>query len=262
MNAEQGSVVFDRAADFYDATRGYPRGVAARVAARIAEAGGLGSTSRLLEVGVGTGRIALPLAACVGEVVGLDLSIPMLRNLVAKRGAEGVAVLRGDATRLPFPTACFDAVLGVHFFHLVPLWREALAEVARVLRPGAPLLLGADDPNDSWASLRNESEAVAKVEHVGVPRGRFFDFPLDEGWRPTGEPLQVAFTRRLRPRVYLERIEQRIWSHTWRMSDAEIARTVAALRPQLVAQYGDLDAEVDVPGGFSVRGWVAPSRAE
>ncbi len=259
MDVEQRSVVFDRAADFYDATRGYPPGVEARVAARIAEAGGLGAASRLLEVGVGTGRIALPLAACVGEVVGLDLSIPMLRNLIAKRGAERVWVLRGDAAQLPFPAAHFDAVLGVHFFHLVPRWREALAEVARVLRPGAPLLLGADDPNDSWASIRDENEAVSKVEHLGVPRGRFFDFPLDEGWRSAGEPRRVAFTRRLRPRLYLDRIEQRTWSHTWRMSDAQITDAVAALRPKLVAQYGDLDAEVEVPGGFSVQGWFAPN---
>jgi hypothetical protein len=94
-----------------------------------------------------------------------------------------------------------------------------------------------------------------------VPRGRFFDFPLDEGWRSAGEPLRVVFTRRLQPRVFLDRIEQRIWSHTWRMSDAEIARAVAALRPQLVAQFGDLDAEVEVSSGFSVQGWLAPSGA-
>jgi len=262
MNAEERSVVFDGAADFYDATRGYPPGVEQRVAARIAEAGGLGPSARLLEVGVGTGRIALPLAACVGEVVGLDLSMPMLRKLIGKRRSERVAVLRGDATRLPFPAASFDAVLGVHFFHLVPRWREALAEVARVLRPGARLLLGADDPNDAWASLRDEIDAVAKIEHVGVPRGRFFDFPLDEGWRSAGEPLRVAFTRRLQPRVFLDRIEQRTWSHTWRMSDAEIARAVAALRPQLVAQFGDLDAEVEVSSGFSVQAWLAPSGVE
>lgn len=260
MNAEQRSVVFDRAADIYDATRGYPPGVEAQVAARIVEAGGLGPKSRLLEVGVGTGRISLPLASHVGSVVGLDLSIAMLRNLIAKRRGERVVVLRGDAVRLPFPTASFDAVLGVHFFHLVPGWREALVEVARVLRPGGRLLLGADDPTNAWATVREEQdEVLTKAEHVGVPRGRFFDFPLDEGWRPAGEPLEVAFTRRLQPRVYLDRIEQRTWSHTWRMSDAQIAETVEALRPKLVAQFGDLDAEIEVPGGFRVLGWFAPT---
>ena len=260
MSDEQQSVVFDRAADFYDATRGFPPGVATRAAALIVQAGGLGAFSRVLEVGVGTGRVALPLAALVANVVGVDLSVPMLRNLVAKRGAQRVAVTRADAVQLPFPAASFDAVLGVHFFHLVPRWREALAEVARVLRRDAPLLLGADDPQDAWARCREELAACGEVDHPGVPRGRFFDFPTDEGWRPLGERHRIAFPRRIRPRQILEHLAKRSWSITWRMSDAQLERAVEALRPELLARFGDLDAEAEVPGGFSVQGWLAPGQ--
>jgi len=149
----------------------------------------------------------------------------------------------------------------VHFFHLVPRWREALAEVARVLRRGAPLLLGADDPQDAWARCREELAACDEVDHPGVPRGRFFDFPADEGWRPLGERHRIAFPRRIRPRQILDRLAERSWSITWRMSDAQIERAVEALRPELVARFGDLDAEAEVPGGFSVQGWLAPEQA-
>ena len=259
MSDEQQSVVFDRAADFYDATRGFPPGVETDVAALIARAGGLGAASRVLEVGVGTGRVALPLAALVRDVTGVDLSTRMLGQLITKRGACRVAVARADAVQLPFRSGCFDAVLGVHFFHLVPRWREALAEVGRVLRRGAPLLLGADDPQDAWARCREELATRDEIEHLGVPRGRFFDFPLERGWRPLGERHRIAFVRRIRPRQILERLANRSWSITWRMSDAQIERAIEELRPELALRFGDLDAEAEVDGGFSVQGWLAPN---
>ena len=42
------------------------------------------------------------------------------------------------------------------------------------------------------------------------------------------------------------------------MTDDQLARAVETLRPELVARFGDLDAETEVPGGFSVQGWLAP----
>ncbi len=258
MSDEEQSVVFDRAAEYYDETRGFPPGVETDVAALIAKTGALGATARVLEVGVGTGRVALPLAALVRDVIGVDLSTPMLAQLLAKRGAARVAVARADAVRLPFAANTFDAALGVHFFHLVPRYRESLAEVARVLRRGAPLLLGADDPQDAWALWREALAVRDEIDHPGVPRGRFFDFPLDLGWRPLGDRQRIAFVRRIRPRQILERLANRSWSITWRMSDAQIKRAVEELRPDLIARFGDLDAEADVDGGFSVQGWLAP----
>ena len=93
-----------------------------------------------------------------------------------------------------------------------------------------------------------------------MPRGRFFDFPTDEGWRPLGERHRIAFPRRILPRQILEHLAKRSWSITWRMSDAQLERAVKALRPELLARFGDLDAEAEVPGGFSVQGWLAPGQ--
>src|SRR5437870_2803113 len=132
-----GSIVFDRAVGFYDETRGFPPGVEAHVAHLIQAAGGLTHTSRVVEIGVGTGRIALPLAPHVRAVYGVDLSRPMLMRLREKQTDESVAVAEGDISKLPFPDSTFDAALAVHIFHLVADWRSAIDEVARVLRPGA-----------------------------------------------------------------------------------------------------------------------------
>jgi len=264
MSSADEPVVFDRAAGFYDATRGFPPGVDEQVADLIAETGGLGPHSRLLEIGVGTGRIAVPLAKRLVRVVGVDLSRAMMEQLLAKRGAARgrlpVELARADAARLPFPEARFDAALGVHVFHLIPRWREVLAELARVLRPGAPLLHAADARAGDWATWRDRFATVHRVENSGVPQERFESFLEDEGWRPLGPARRIEFERELVPRELVERIAERSWSFTWKLSDAEVAEAAEGLRGELLERFGDLERPVSVPGGFWVRAYLAPLR--
>jgi hypothetical protein len=53
-------------------------------------------------------------------------------------------------------------------------------------------------------------------------------------------------------------MSQRTWSVTWRMDDASLERAVAALRADLLAEFGDLDREVGIETGFWLRPWLAP----
>ncbi len=129
------SVSFDRAADYYDATRGFPPGGEQAIAHLFTQAGGLSGGSLVLEIGVGTGRIALPLARHVRMLVGVDISRQMVNRLLAKRTDEPVYPVLADATRLPFADHLFDAAVAVHVFHLISAWQQALDELARVLRP-------------------------------------------------------------------------------------------------------------------------------
>ncbi|HYE58023.1 MAG TPA: ubiquinone/menaquinone biosynthesis methyltransferase, partial [Rhodothermales bacterium] len=101
---------------------------------------------RILDVATGTGDLALAALRLGPEkVVGVDLSEGMLvvgREKVARRGAtERVTLLQADATHLPFEDGHFDAVLvafGVRNFEDLD---AGLAEIGRVLRAGAPLVV-------------------------------------------------------------------------------------------------------------------------
>ena len=76
MSEQAKSVPFDRAASFYDQTRTLSPDAAKRVTELLSDE--LAGVERALEIGVGTGRIALPLVDAGVRLVGVDLSAPML----------------------------------------------------------------------------------------------------------------------------------------------------------------------------------------
>ncbi|WP_436909488.1 class I SAM-dependent methyltransferase [Halosimplex marinum] len=91
---------------------------------------------KILEIACGTGRFSVMLARQGADVVGLDISAPMLGEGRRKAHRAGVddhlEFLRGDAARLPFPDDHFDSVFAIRFFHLVDEPAEYLRELARV----------------------------------------------------------------------------------------------------------------------------------
>jgi SAM-dependent methyltransferase len=255
------SIGFDRAADIYDATRGFPPGVAERVASLVEQAAGLGSQGSLLEIGVGTGRLALPLAARGVRVTGVDLSRRMMARLLAKRGDLPVEVVWADATLLPFPRGSFDAALAVHVFHLIPRWREVLGEIARVLPARGVLVHAGDDRTADWAQWRDALGRSHSVCNVGVPHAQIETFPEQQGWELVGDPHQLAFSRRLEPQRLVDGLLRRDWSWTWGLTDAQVAEAAESLRATFVRRFGGLDSSVEVPSGFWVRVYRPPPAA-
>ena len=93
---------------------------------------------RLLDVGGGTGRIAVSLADQIGLVVIADPSHPMLS---VSRAKPGLGPTRAQAERLPFPDGSFDRVLVVDAFHHFSNHQEAAGELLRVVAPGGRLVI-------------------------------------------------------------------------------------------------------------------------
>jgi arsenite methyltransferase len=97
-----------------------------------------------LDVGCGPGSVTASLARAVGSeglVLGVDISESMLARAVRAEFGPQVAFLRADAQRLPLRDQTVDAVVCLAVLQLVPDPVAALAEIARVLRPGGRLAL-------------------------------------------------------------------------------------------------------------------------
>jgi len=95
--------------------------------------------------GIGTGRIAIPLAKRGYRITGLDLSRAMLdvlrRRVRRRQPSLPVSSLIADAAAVPFPNATFDLAITVHFLHIVRDWQTVLSEIVRVVRPGGTALI-------------------------------------------------------------------------------------------------------------------------
>ena len=125
----------------------------------------LAGDERVLDVGCGTGALALALAPHVREVVGVDSS-PDLLAAARERAPANCTFLEGDATALPFGWGEFDLVGCLRVLHHVRRPELVVAELARVTRRGGRLLvadqLGDVDPirsieYDRFERLRDPS---------------------------------------------------------------------------------------------------------
>jgi len=109
---------------------------------RMLDLAALAPGERILDVACGTGLVTLRAAARVGEqgmVIGTDISQGMVeaaRGIAAREGTSHVRYERGEAERIEFDDSSFDAVLCGLGMMYVPSPQQALAEFARVLRPG------------------------------------------------------------------------------------------------------------------------------
>jgi ubiquinone/menaquinone biosynthesis C-methylase UbiE len=189
--------------------------------------------ARVLEIGVGTGRITRLLQAAGAGVLGCDRAVPMLRVAHRRLVDTGAALLAADARRLPVRDGWADlAIAGWVFGHLRHWndrdWRDpiagALEEMERALGPGGTLLvietLGTGTevprpPSDALAEyyewLENEQGfarrtlrtdyAFATAEEAATVSGFFFGAPFAdrirrEGWTRVPECTGVWIRRR------------------------------------------------------------------
>jgi len=138
--------------DFFDET----------VADSIVKASGVKPNSIVLDVGCGTGFLTqrfAELAQDTGKIVGVDLSPSMLKvaaDNLARRGLRQSVEFRvGDAEDLPVEDGFADAVVGNMILHHCPRPKQAISEMARVLKQGGRLAVADLEKHDEmW--LRKE----------------------------------------------------------------------------------------------------------
>jgi SAM-dependent methyltransferase len=154
-----------------------------------ARAGAGSEAARFLDAGCGTGNNLLHLGRR-GRAVGIDLSEEAMRFCRTR----GVAVVRGSVLSLPFSNGSFDAVTSfdVIYHRWVVDDRAAVAEMARVLKPGGLLLVRVPAFKALWGAhdeavhsrqryTAGELEALFRaggVEPLRTTYCNFFLFPL------------------------------------------------------------------------------------
>jgi phosphatidylethanolamine/phosphatidyl-N-methylethanolamine N-methyltransferase len=157
-----------------------------------------GCGPRILEVGVGTG-LSLGYYRASSEVVGVDLSLDMLRRAASKVTKRELGHVKGvaqmDAMHLGFPDGSFDAVAAQFLITLVPDPEAALDEMARVLRPGGEIVLVNHFGQDEGALAQIEKAVAPLSARIGwssdFKASRVTRWARSRGLEP--KPLQKIF---------------------------------------------------------------------
>jgi ubiquinone/menaquinone biosynthesis C-methylase UbiE len=208
--------VFDRSASDYDRI-GDP--VFAPLGHRLVELAGVAPGDRVLDVATGAGAVLVPAANAAGpsgRVVGIDIAPAMVARAAAEIDRLGLAnaeARTGDAEALDLPDASFDRALCAFSIFFFPHPERALAELARVLRPGGTVAISSWRMRDArfafWPRLLKEHGVEARQLMV-----RSFDEPdeLQQALAAAGfEHVDVL----AEPRPLTLRDPGEWWRSTW-----------------------------------------------
>jgi len=137
-----------------------------RILALVVPAGG---ALDALDVGCGTGFLALELAGRGHRVTGVDFAPAMIAAARRKATETGVALRleQGDAEQLEFPARRFDFVISRHLLWTLPHPEAAIDEWIRVLRPGGRLAV-VDSKADAPSALPPAENARTSPEYAAV----------------------------------------------------------------------------------------------
>ena len=240
---------FDRVATIYDETRALPPDVMERIARRVVAATHAAPATRFLEIGVGTGRIALPFVGRGYPYVGVDISTLMMDRLRSKLPprAQNVTLLEGEATNLPVEDASVDVVLTVHVLHLIPDWKTALQEARRVLRPDGYFVEGHDwsvpgDPGDAirsqWRALVEQTGTKLRRDH-GTARA--VEAELTRQGCRTAVYRVAQWEQELRPIRLLDEQRNRTYSLSWDVPEDVLKAVHEKMVVWARETYGDIE---------------------
>jgi len=136
-----------------------------------------GCEGRVLDVGCGPAVLEADLLRRGHEVVGIDLSLEMLRfglnRLAASPYRERCRLLPGDVERLEFADGAFDAVACMGVLEYLPSYTRALREMRRVLRPGGVAVISTPNRVSAFhlnlAALRLAKRILGRPAPAFIP---------------------------------------------------------------------------------------------
>lgn len=221
-------------ADVYDEWYGGISDIAATVKFITSYAQAPGpARGRVLELGIGTGRLAIPLSDQGLEVQGVDSSTAMLERLAAKAGSERIHAVHGDMIE-DAPPGPFAVILAAYntWFNLLDerRQREAMVAMAARLAPGARLVIEAFVPEHPAPSGSRVTVRTMTADAVVLSVSR--DDP--ETQRSEGQFVEL---------VHGEPVRLRLWSIRW-SHPHELDAMAQAAGLALEDRFGDVDRRV------------------
>ena len=220
----------------------------------LASIGALKPGGRVLDIGAGTGRVAIAFAKLGFDVVACEPSLPMLGELRSKAPEQAIRLVAGEGARLPFADGRFDAVVLARILYLMADWQVVLRQARDALKPGAHLFheWGNGHPDEAWVRIREKTRSLfqsAGIENPFHP-GAHAEADVDGclirlGFvRSTEVPLGAGGSMTLR--AFVARIVSGELSYIWSVP-TEVQQVCLPQLMDWCEQMFDLEESVHVP---------------
>lgn len=129
---------------------------------------------KILDAGCGTGIFTLDFLAAGTQVVGLDISRPMLRYAVKKAASYLFFTVQGDMLHLPFKDDSFDKTVSITALEFIADAQSAVDELFRVTKPGGCVVVATLNSLSPWAERR---QAKTRQGQKHILEGAFYRSP-------------------------------------------------------------------------------------
>lgn len=252
-------VDFSRNSEVYDQRHG------ATISGDLAQlmAGLLPPGATVIDIGAGTGRVAVPLAERGLRVVAIDPAIPMLQTILQKSGATIPVCAEGN--RLPLRGKSADAVVAARLMYLAPAWQGLLAEAKETLRTGGILFheWGNGESDEKWVQIREKARSLFEAAGVATPfhPGARSEAEVDAYIRSMGFVRKQEIVAGSGPwitlGVFLDKIQSGEFSYIWSVPKEVQESCLPQLRRWSEENF-DLSLPAPMPAELR---WVAYERS-
>lgn len=251
------SLSFDSIAKLYDETRVLDRSSLNSALDFLVERFPPTRFTNVFYPGIGTGRIALPLAKRGYRITGADISEEMLallkERLTQARQPLQVSVHKANVLKLPFPDGTFDMAIAVHLFYFILEWKQAVDEILRIVRGDGPLILmhtgtGTEIPFLNARYKKLCAEQGCPIKAIGVESTReVVDYCESRGLHTEWIRDRWQWTKHIKLDKALAYMKFRAYSFTTIAPEDIHLRAIERLESELRNQYGSLTTEVEIP---------------
>ncbi|GAB3096445.1 class I SAM-dependent methyltransferase [Aestuariicella hydrocarbonica] len=258
MSKAYNEMSYVEVAAIYNDINNIPLDAAQTLGKSISELVGEGAT--MMDFGGGAGRISVPIAAHT-NMIAVDIEHHMLK--ASKKLAEDRHIVArqavGTVLQTPFASNTFDAVITTNVLHQIEMWRDALNEAARVLKPEGLFLIGRDvlDEESCAGILRSMSryftvDIAPEMKPTDAAGPALFQKIQEMGGSMTRPVVASSWIEKVSANEILQRMEDGVHNETWSLSREVIDELMAKLRPWAQENIADLDAVEDVKWEFHV----------
>jgi SAM-dependent methyltransferase len=224
------------------------------VVQHLAAAGAMRSGTSVLDIGAGTGRVAIGLAELGCNVVALEPAIGMVETLRTKAGSLPIRLIAGEGAQLPFSAGQFDVVVIARVLYLMADWRGVLREAHRVLAVGGRLLheWGNGQADEEWVQIREKARAlfeeagVSSPFHPGVRSEREVDDDLKVLGFVRSADLPIGPGPTLTLAEFLRRLIDGEFSYIWNVPKAVQEQCLPRLKAWSEQRF-DLEQSISMP---------------